>query len=41
MLELTHATLILVPEGLSNLPIGKKVLWPEMVGMTLLLILLA
>ncbi|BCL63241.1 hypothetical protein DGMP_39340 [Desulfomarina profundi] len=34
---LTHATLILLPEGLGNLPIGKKY-WPEMVGMSLLFV---
>ncbi len=33
----THATLILLPEGLGNLPIGKKY-WPEMVGMSLLFV---
>ncbi|MFT5697930.1 MAG: putative ferric reductase [Desulforhopalus sp.] len=35
---LTHVFLILVPEGLANLPIGKK-FWPEMVGSLLLWIL--
>ena len=35
-----HVLLILVPEGLANLPIGKKY-WPEMVGSLLLWILVA
>jgi predicted ferric reductase len=35
-----HVVLILVPEGLGNLPIGKK-FWPEMVGSLLLWILFA
>ena len=37
---LAHVFLILIPEGLSNLPIGKK-FWPEMVGSLLLWLLLA
>ena len=37
---LAHVFLILIPEGLSNLPIGKK-FWPEMVGSFLLWVLLA
>lgn len=37
---LLHVVLILVPEGLANLPIGKK-FWPEMVGSLLLWILVA
>ena len=37
---LAHVVLILVPEGLANLPIGKK-FWPEMVGSFLLWVLLA
>ncbi len=35
-----HVLLILVPEGLTNLPIGKKY-WPEMVGSLLLWIIVA
>lgn len=35
-----HVFLILVPEGLANLPIGKK-FWPEMVGSLLLWTLIA
>ena len=35
-----HVLLILVPEGLANLPIGKK-FWPEMVGSLLLWLLVA
>ncbi len=31
LLASAHVTLVLVPEGLANLPIGKKY-WPEMVG---------
>ena len=38
-LALSHVLLVLAPEGLANLPIGKKY-WPEMVGMLLFLILL-
>jgi len=37
---LTHVVLILIPEGLTNLPIGKK-FWPEMVGSLLLWVLVA
>lgn len=37
---LIHVFLILFPEGLANLPIGKK-FWPEMVGSLLLWILVA
>lgn len=32
---LSHALLILIPEGLTNLPIGKQ-FWPEMLGSLLL-----
>ena len=39
-LVLSHATLILAPEGLTNLPIGKRY-WPEMVGMLLLAFILS
>lgn len=35
LFALAHALLVLVPEGLTNLPIGKKY-WPEMVGSLLL-----
>ncbi len=38
-LAIGHMLLILIPEGLTNLPIGKKY-WPEMVGMLLLGIIL-
>jgi len=34
-----HVMLVLVPEGISNLPIGWK-FWPELVGAMLLLVLL-
>ena len=34
-----HIVLILVPEGLTNLPLGRKH-WPEMIGLVLLLILI-
>lgn len=37
---LVHAFLILLPEGLTNLPMGRRH-WPEMVGMALLLVLLS
>ena len=40
LLAITHVTLILVPEGLSNLPIGVKY-WPEMVGSLLFWIILS
>ena len=36
---LTHIFLVLLPEGLANLPFGKK-FWPEMVGSFLLLLLI-
>ncbi len=39
-LAVCHAILVLAPEGLTNLPIGKKY-WPEMVGSLLLLIVLS
>jgi DMSO/TMAO reductase YedYZ heme-binding membrane subunit len=35
---LLHILLVLVPEGITNLPIGKKY-WPEMIGGILFLIL--
>jgi predicted ferric reductase len=38
-LALLHASLVLIPEGLRNLPFGKKY-WPEMVGAGLLSVLL-
>jgi predicted ferric reductase len=38
ILALTHVTLVLVPEGIGNLPIGMKY-WPEMVGAAMLLII--
>ena len=38
-LAFLHVLLVLVPEGLQNLPIGKK-FWPEMVGALLLFIML-
>lgn len=37
---LFHVLLILIPEGLANLPIGKK-FWPEMVGALLLWVIAA
>lgn len=40
LLILVHALLILLPEGLNNLPIGRKY-WPEMVGGVALVALLA
>jgi predicted ferric reductase len=40
LLALGHAILVLAPEGLTNLPIGKKY-WPEMVGILLLGIVLS
>ncbi len=40
VLACSHALLILVPEGIANLPIGKKY-WPEMIGAALLLMILA
>lgn len=39
VLGLTHAGLILLPEGLTNLPIGWK-FWPEILGFTVLMLLL-
>lgn len=36
LLGIVHVTLVLIPEGLNNLPIGKKY-WPEMVGAGMLL----
>ena len=38
-LAITHASLVLVTEGMANLPIGWK-FWPEMVGGFLLLMIL-
>ncbi len=35
LLATAHVTLVLLPEGLANLPIGKKY-WPEMVGFLVL-----
>jgi predicted ferric reductase len=40
ILAISHVLLVLVPEGISNLPIGKKY-WPEMVGMLLFLIIVS
>ncbi len=40
LLALVHAALILIPEGISNLPIGRKY-WPEMLGAILLLLLVS
>ena len=40
ILALSHVTLVLVPEGITNFPIGVK-FWPEMVGALLLLIILS
>ena len=39
-LALLHMALVLVPEGITNLPFGTK-FWPEMVGGLLLLLVLA
>jgi predicted ferric reductase len=39
LLALSHALLVLLPEGLTNLPIGRKH-WPEMVGILLLFLLI-
>jgi predicted ferric reductase len=36
LLALLHVTLVLLPEGLANLPIGAE-FWPEKVGMVLVL----
>ncbi len=38
LLAIMHMLLILIPEGVTNLPIGAKY-WPEMVGMVLLCII--
>lgn len=38
VLALCHILLVQLPEGMTNLPIGKKY-WPEMVGMVLFLLL--
>ena len=35
LLAAAHVTLVLLPEGLANLPIGKK-FWPEMLGFLVL-----
>ncbi len=40
LLAVSHVILVLAPEGLTNLPIGKKY-WPEMVGILLLWIILS
>lgn len=40
ILAVIHATLILAPEGLTNLPLGKKY-WPELVGFLMLCIVLS
>lgn len=40
ILAIIHATLILAPEGLTNLPLGKKH-WPEMVGILMLCVVLS
>ena len=40
VLILMHVGLVLVPEGITNLPIGKKY-WPEMVGGLLLWLILS
>ena len=37
ILAISHVILVLVPEGITNLPIGKKH-WPEMIGVILLLV---
>lgn len=34
-----HVLLVLIPEGLSNLPLGKK-FWPEMIGAALFLMII-
>jgi len=39
LLVLVHVLLVLLPEGISNLPIGVK-FWPEMIGGVLSLVLL-
>ena len=38
VLAASHILLVLVPEGLANLPLGKK-FWPEMVGAALFVII--
>lgn len=40
LLAISHGALILIPEGVSNFPIGLKY-WPEMVGTLLLCIILS
>jgi predicted ferric reductase len=40
LLAVSHVILVLAPDGLTNLPIGKKY-WPEMVGSLLLWIILS
>lgn len=40
LLAVSHVILVLAPEGLANLPIGKKY-WPEMIGSLLLWIILS
>lgn len=40
ILAIIHATLILAPEGLTNLPLGRKY-WPEMVGILMLCVVLS
>jgi predicted ferric reductase len=37
LLAVCHVILVLAPEGLANLPIGKKY-WPELIGVVLLVI---
>ncbi len=38
VLVLSHVALVLIPEGIVNLPVGMKY-WPEMVGAVLLLVI--
>lgn len=40
LLAIGHMLLVLIPEGLNNLPIGRKY-WPEMVGMLLLTVIIS
>ena len=40
LLAISHMFLVLIPEGLNNLPIGLKY-WPEMVGLLLLSIIVS
>ncbi|NOR23814.1 MAG: hypothetical protein GQ542_05365 [Desulforhopalus sp.] len=40
LLAIIHVSLVIVPEGVTNLPIGLK-FWPEMVGSLLLWVLLS